>query len=54
MLRAAPAGYCHIIETREILRKEETEVREQKIAESSFFFNNIIISPLTPFQYLQC
>jgi len=39
MLRAAPAGYCHIIETRGILMKE-VEIIEQKMLKSPFFFNN--------------
>lgn len=39
MLRAAPAGYCHIIETWEILMKQEIEIRTED-TEEFFVFNN--------------
>lgn len=50
MLRAAPAGYCHISETWKILMKK-VKIRTEDTGEF-FTFQQHMISPLTLFQYV--
>ena len=53
MLRAAPAGYCHIIETWKILMRKETAMSIKDTGEF-FIFQQHMISSLTLFQYMTC